>query len=131
MPGLVDILVTICSKEKRLDSGPLPAAQRYLSGRISAVVARGQELGKKVFILSGKFGLLGPNEEIDWYDRALTAEDEPAITELVTRRLAAENANRVIFCAKPIDAPGWRPYYNVIAAACANLGITLEVELVS
>jgi len=60
-----------------------------------------------------------------------TAGDEAAITELVTRRLAAENADRVIFYAEPIDIPGWRPYYTVIAAACADLGITLEVELVS
>jgi hypothetical protein len=131
MPGLVDALITTCSKEKRLDTGLLPAAQRYVSSRIAAVVARGQQLGEPVFILSGKYGLLAPGEEIEWYDRPLTAEDEPAITELVTRRLAAENADRLIFYAEPIDTPGWRPYYNVIAAACANLGITLEVDLVS
>ena len=95
------------------------------------MVARGQQLGKTVFILSGKYGLLGPGEEIEWYDRPLIAEDEPAITEAVTRRLAVENADRVIFYAEPIDTPGWHPYYNVIAAACANLGMTLEVELVS
>ena len=131
MPDVVDVLITTCSKEKRLDAGLLPAAQRYASGRIAAVVARGQQLGTTVFILSGKYGLLGPGEEIEWYDRPLTAEDEPAITELVTRRLAAANADRVIFYAEPIDTPGWRPYYHVIAAACADLGITLEVELVS
>ena len=131
MPCVVDVLITTCSKEKRPDAGLLPAAQRYVSARIAAVVARGQQLGQMVFILSGKYGLLGPGEEIGWYDRPLTAEDEPAITEVVTTRLAAVNADRVIFYAEPIDTPGWRPYYNVVAAACANLGITLEVELVS
>jgi hypothetical protein len=131
MPDLVDVLISTCSKEKRLDAGLLPAAQRYVSSRIAAVVARGQRLGMTVFILSGKYGLVGPGEEIESYDRPLTAEDEPAITELVTGRLAAENTDRVIFCAKPIDTPGWRPYHNVIAAACANLGVTLEVERVS
>jgi hypothetical protein len=127
----VDVLITTCSEEKRLDAGLLPAAQRYVSSRIGAVVARGQRLGRTVFILSGKYGLLAPWEEIEWYDKPLTAEDEPAITELVTRRLAAENADRVTFYAEPIETPGWRPYYNVITAACATLGITLEVELVS
>jgi len=131
MPGLVDLWITTCSKDKRLDVGLVPAAQRYVSSRIAAVVARGQQLGKTVFILSGKYGLLAPGEEIEWYDRPLSAEDEPAITELVTRRLAAENAGRVIFYAEPAGTPGWRPCYNVIAAACADLGITLEVELVS
>ena len=131
MPGSVDVLITTCSKEKRLDAGLLPAAQRYVSSRIAAVVARGQQLGKPVFILSGKYGLVGPGEEIEWYDKPLTAEDDPAITELVTRRLAAEHADRVIFSAEPIDTPGWRPYYNLIAAACAKLGIALKVEPMS
>ena len=36
-------------------------------------------------------------------------------------------------CSGPAGrrTPGWRPYYNVIVAACANLGVTLEVERVS
>jgi hypothetical protein len=91
----------------------------------------GQQTGKTVFILSGKYGLLGPGDVIEWDDRPLTAEDEPGITELVTARLAAEKADRVIFYAEPIDIPGWRPYYNVIVAACASLGVTLEVERAS
>ncbi|HEV2375299.1 MAG TPA: hypothetical protein VGS19_24465 [Streptosporangiaceae bacterium] len=127
----MDVLITTCSQEKRLDADLLPAAQRYLSGRISTVVTRGRALGKKVFILSGKYGLVTPDEEIEWYDRPLTAEDEPAIIELVTRRLAAENIDQVTFYAEPVDTPGWRPYYNVMADSCANLGITLKVELVS
>ena len=64
----MDVLITTCSKEKRLDAGLLPAAQRYVSVRIAAVVARGQRLGLTVFILSGKYGLLRPDEEIEWYD---------------------------------------------------------------
>jgi hypothetical protein len=127
----VDVLITTCSKEKRLDAGLLPAAKRYVSSRIAAVVARGQQLGQTVFILSGKYGLLGPGEEIEWYDRPLTPEDEPAITEVVTRQLAAVNADRVISTRNRSTPPGWRPYYNVVAAACANLDVTLEVELVS
>jgi hypothetical protein len=50
---------------------------------------------------------------------------------LVTRRLTAEKRRPGDFLRGPIDTPGWRPYYNVIAAACANLGITMEVEHMS
>src|SRR5215467_10189409 len=90
MPGLVDVLITTCSKEKRLDAGLLPAAQRYVSGRIAAVVASGQQLGTTVFILSGKYGLVGPGEEIEWYDRPLSAADEPAITSFFNDRATTE-----------------------------------------
>lgn len=122
-------LITTCSKEKRLDAIPLPAAQRYISDRIGQIIAEGERRGKQVYILSGKHGLLKPDEEIDWYDKPLIPEDEPSITELVARRLVDEKVDRIVFYAKPIDTPGWRHYYNVITTACNRLGIKLLVKL--
>ena len=93
----------------------------------------GQQLGKTVLVLSGEYGLLGPGEEIEWYDRQATdcrKTSQPS-PDWSPDGLAAENADRVIFYAEPIDTLGWRPHHNVITAACANFGITLEVELVS
>ena len=127
----MEVLITTCSKEKKLDAGLLPAAQRYISARIAQVMAIGKKRGKQVYILSGKYGLLKPEEEIEWYDKPLTAEDETTITGLVIRRLKDENAGRVTFHAERMDSPGWGSYYTVITKACDSLGIKLTVELVN
>lgn len=46
----------------------------------------------------------------------------------MVKRLGDEKVDRIIFYAEPIDSPGWRPYYDVIATACEPLGVDLVVR---
>ena len=68
-------LCTICSKKKRLEAELMPARLRYLSSRISLLIEQSQISGIPLLILSGRYGLLSPDEQIPWYDHLLL-EDE-------------------------------------------------------
>ena len=58
------IVCTICSAENRADEELQPAVDRYLSERIRWVHAESRRLERPFVILSGKYGLLGPDERI-------------------------------------------------------------------
>ena len=45
----MEVLITACSKEKKLDARLLPAAERYISARIAQVIALGEKLGRQVY----------------------------------------------------------------------------------
>jgi tRNA U34 2-thiouridine synthase MnmA/TrmU len=84
-----------------------------------------------VFILSGKYGLLRPDQEIDWYDKLLEPDNERQVQELVTEQLSDEQISEVIFYAKRIDEPGWRSYHNALARACESLNIGMTTRLLT
>lgn len=119
----MEYLCTTCCKEKRDDETLLPAARRYLSPRIDAVLAKGAQTNKPVVILSGKFGLLGPDDPIPHYDLVLEEDDVPAMRKLLVGHLKERGVSRLIFYGPSLDTPGWGPYYHSIMDACSLQGV--------
>jgi hypothetical protein len=123
----VEYLCTTCCKEKRLDEKPLPAVERYLSPRIRETIREGRRSVRPVLILSGRYGLLDPQQPIPWYDQALTTD---AVDELVPRvigQLRDFGVSRLVFQARDRSTVGWEPYYRVLETACRELDIELAV----
>lgn len=121
----MEYFCTPCSKRKRRAAGTLPARERYLSRRIRHVLEQGRRHTRPVVILSGRYGLLEPNETIPWYDQPLTAESIDAITEVVARQLAAKGVTSLVLYALPRSTPGWAPYYSALERACVARNIAL------
>jgi len=120
------IYVTPCCKEKDLSPGSIPAIQRYLSPRIAWVYAQSQQHHLPMRILSGRFGLLAPEECIPYYDHPLSLAEVPSLLPTIIKRLEQETVTRVTFYARPRQTPGWEPYYQVLELACRNLIINFQ-----
>lgn len=104
-------VVTICCREKDAAKKPLPAGRRYRSERIKAVWRVAREAGLPFFILSGKFGLLRPEDPIPYYDYLLPAEKAPEIALKIKRFLRNERIGRIIlFIPDPALDPKVIPY---------------------
>ena len=61
--------VTYCSKEKRHSAASMPAIARSDRARIRTLYRAALSIGADFLILSGKFGLLKPDEPIPGQDR--------------------------------------------------------------
>jgi hypothetical protein len=104
---------------------------RYLSPRLRAVLRAGARRRLPVLILSGKFGLLAPEEPIPWYDAPLTPEGARALVPAVAAQLRRLRAARLELHATPRDMPGWAPYYDLLETACRAAGVELSFVVVS
>jgi hypothetical protein len=119
---------TYCSKDKRHDDGVLPAIERYQSGRIARVSAAAHDLGLGFLILSGKFGLIGPEQPIPDYDQRLVADEVSNVSALAAGQLQARGASHVVyFTVSTADDPDVAPYRDAIVAATAGCSIPLSV----
>ena len=127
MSGRREYLCTTCSQRKRRTPGLLPAGRRYLSPRLRAVLRDGARRRTPVVILSGKFGLLAPEEPIPWYDAPLTAAGARALVPTVAAQLRRLRAGRLELHAEPRRTPGWAPYYDLLESACRTAGVELSV----
>ena len=59
------VFCTYCSRQKSAEAGNVPAIRRYQSERIAKVHRVTQEVGVQFLILSGEFGLLRPELNMD------------------------------------------------------------------
>ncbi len=82
-------------------------------------------------ILSGRYGLLAPDDRIPWYDQALTSDDVETLVPQLVEQLHSRCVSAVLFYARPRSTAGWRPYHDALAQACRRLGIGFEVQLLS
>ena len=127
----MQIYCTTCSKDKSTKEGRIPAIQRYRDQRINSVYHQSQIENKGFRILSGKYGLLSPTDEIPWYDQALLPHEVENMIELIATRLKSENIDFVLFFAKnPKENPDWEPYVNAIIGACEKADTKLEIKLI-
>jgi hypothetical protein len=127
--GEMEYLCTTCSKRKRREVKPLPALERYVSGRIRWVWQESRREDKPFLILSGKHDLLAPHQKISWYDHALQSEEVEALAGKIKSQLTAYGVSQVTFYALPKNTLGWRPYYEAVEKACAHLGIKLRCKI--
>lgn len=120
------LYLTTCCKEKSKTPLPCPAIERYLDPRIRQVYAHSQADKTAFGILSGKYGLLHPDDLIDWYDKKLELSDIPDLLPLLLRQLKDQQVHTIHFFAKSPDVfPEWKPYCLIVEQAVAELGIEL------
>lgn len=122
---MTKVYCTICSKDKRTDRGLLPAKERYISERIEEVEKRANESGLLFVILSGKYGLLRPDDKIPYYDHLLKSEEVESLSEIVKQQITDLDATEIVFYMKPKE--NWGPYFTVLEYATRTLGIKLSI----
>lgn len=122
------VYCTICCKEKRRDKELLPAIQRYISKRIRRIYELSKKEGVGFRILSGKFGLLRPEDPIPWYDQKLLPHMVDEMVKVVEEQMKSQAITHIVFFAKSKRFRGWVPYYEVLERACSRTGVKLEVR---
>lgn len=127
----MEYLVTTCCADKSNDPDLVPAIERYRSDRIAAVHIESRRSGRPMLILSGRYGLLAPDDPIHWYDYALPESAVEALAERLVAQLEARDASAVEFHAEPPESPGWGAYHDALRRACARAGVTLTVRALS
>ena len=119
------VLVTYCSRAKRLDKAKLPARQRYVSERIRCLVFTAREEGRGCLILSGKYGLIDVEEPIPYYDHLLVADEVEGLVEDVVEQLRRHGVASVEYhTVNPDEVVEVRPYRALIHRACIQAGVS-------
>ena len=125
------IYCTICSKEKRTNAELMESNMRYLSGRIKAIYNKSKKDNVEFRILSGKFGLLKPEEKIPLYDHKLTMGEISNLDKIVKQQLSSQGIDKVIFFARnPKINSDWKPYITLIQNSCSNQKVSLEIKYI-
>lgn len=119
-------LLTICSDDKDPRPEPLPARERYQSDFMQQVIAEGERTDTRVLILSGKFGILEPDDEIPYYDHQLTEEEVDNMVPTVAEQLEERMTSKLVaYIKKGREVEGWEPYYQLIEKSAAAIGAEL------
>lgn len=122
------IYLTTCCKEKTKTESPIPAIDLYLDPRIHFIHEQAQKDEVEFRILSGKWGVIHPNQELDWYDKKLELEDIEEMTGTLLIQLATEKITEIIFFViSPKIDEGTQPYIDLMKKATAVSGISLSV----
>ena len=122
------IYCTYCSAKKHRDSIPIPAIERYRSDRISKCFDKAKSSGIPFVILSGKFGLLNPFDQIPYYDHLLKKPDIKEHADLVANQLKLLHVSKLyFFTASEKSDPNSIPYLECIRSACSKNGIKLMI----
>ena len=124
---------TYCSRDKSDEPGNIPAIRRYLDTRIEKVYNAASQLGLGFYILSGKFGLLSPQEPIPWYDHLLRPEEVSSLADRIVKQIREYEINRVVYFTKSFaQDPNVIPYHDAIVAACSRTSqpiLVIELEM--
>ena len=122
------LVCTICCREKDHSPGLLPASRRYLSDRIRRVYQLAREAGLGFVILSGRFGLISPDQPIPYYDQLLREDEAKEMSGRVADFLKKNEVKKIIFLLPdPELDPHVRPYLNSMKHGARKAGAALEV----
>lgn len=121
-------LVTYCCRDKEPAPGPMPARDRYLSPRIQRAEEAARLVGWDFVILSGLHGLLGPGDDLAWYDHLLTLDQVEEHAVRCAGQLAGRRADAVVMLSRreAVD-PGVGPYRVCLEQACSVAGIPFRL----
>ena len=113
------LYVTCCSAAKKPGDGLIPAAWRYCSLRLDAVLNLAVEHAVGFRILSGEFGLVAAGQPIPDYDHLLTGGKAAAHAELVAAQLREIAPQGVVYFTRAAaEDPGAQPYRACCREAC-------------
>lgn len=131
--------ITVCSKHKVTTTGNIPAIERYASKRIHDIYERSRAEDTPFRILSGKYGLLNPDDKIPFYDKKLTSERLDEMMNIVRQQLISEKPKEIVFHIRtPFGFKDWsaapnsleQPYITLIEQLCGELRITLRKVII-
>lgn len=125
-------ICTYCSANKVRDAGLLPAARRYVSGRIDVLHNIAEQQGIHFCILSGEYGLINGDYPLPWYDHLLVPNEIPRLIEVVQQQLQEKNITEIdYYTVSPAVDPNVVPYLEVIEKGCANAEIYFRKHILS
>lgn len=127
----MEVICTICSKNKKTDNYSIPAYQRYTSKRISLVKKISDQKELPFFILSGKFGFISALKKIPWYDHLLKDDEIDVLTRKVEDQIKTLKITKIYFFAKSRKTPNWGTYYQTIEKAVSSTKTKLVINLIN
>ena len=120
---------TYCSAEKDHSKIPMSAINRYKSSRITEVYKSANEAGVKFVILSGKYGLVDAQQNIDYYDHLLLPSEVKEHSELVASQLKEMGITKLVFHTVSILAdPNIQAYIDCVKIGSAKNGTSVEIQ---
>lgn len=119
----MNVVATICSKEKNIDSELMPAHERYLGDHVRAARTVAEDSTLPLYILSGKFGLISGDDIIPDYDYYLEKETEELIN-LVASQMQEAGISEIEFYHK--DKEAWKPYASTLTSAARQAGVQVR-----
>jgi hypothetical protein len=122
---------TYCSADKHYSEKPLPAIQLYNSERITKVFEAANKSSTTFLILSGKYGILSPNEKISYYDQLLTSSEVENHSDLIASQIKSKNITSIEFYMNSVERDkNLQSYVDCISIACSKLSIPLKISIV-
>ncbi len=113
------IYVTYCSAEKNPIEKEIKAIDRYRSERINHVRALAKQDKADFMILSGKFGLLQPTDQIPNYDHLLKAFETTRLSKTVARQMKSLKGKSIVMYSHWMDKDiNVAPYIETMTDAC-------------
>lgn len=121
---------TYCSAEKHLAESSVPAIELYNSARISRVFETAKQANKSFLILSGKYGVVEPNEKISYYDHLLTTAEIENHSDLIASQLKTKKVTSVEFYMNSVASDqNLQAYKDCISMACTKASIPLKIKV--
>ncbi|EKE00246.1 MAG: hypothetical protein ACD_22C00069G0005 [uncultured bacterium] len=121
--------ITTCCKEKETKSKLLPAIDRYLNPRIKQVYNLSIKDNIEFLILSGKYGLLKPEDKIPYYDQILLDRQVQNIVDtIIAQSIFTKGDCITVFGKHESEHPSWKPYYDAIRTVSSKLGLSLSIK---
>ena len=123
---------TYCSAQKNYSKIAVPAIELYDSDRISKVFELAKSQNAKFVILSGKYGLLEPNQEINYYDHMLIQSEVETHADVIASQITSKYISEIVFFTNSIETdPNLLPYIACIESACEKAKIQFKVFVTS
>jgi hypothetical protein len=123
------IYCTTCSKDKSTQEGRVAAIQRYQDERITSIYHKSQQDNKGFRILSGKYGILSPTDEIPYYDQVLMINEVNNMIDLAALQLQHDEVTSIeLYVKDPVEHPDWENYVTTMIGACSKSNIELEIK---
>lgn len=119
---------TYCSADKHFSETQLPAIELYNSVRINKVFEAAKKSNAPFLILSGKYGIVSPNEKISYYDHLLKSSEIDAHSDLISRQIMSMKITAIEFYTNSIKKDAnLHPYIDCITKACTKSSIKLKI----
>ncbi|MDB5224883.1 MAG: hypothetical protein JWO43_505 [Candidatus Adlerbacteria bacterium] len=123
----MDIVATICSRQKDPKKGLLPATKRYTGEHIMQVHAIAQTLHLPFYVVSGRYGLCRADDDLPHYDYRLRPEHKQMLSELIADQIEVQNITRLrLYVEQKLS---WVPYISAVEIACAGRAV-FETQLI-
>ena len=116
-----------CVSAKR--EGPAPAGDLYTSPLFAGRRAHAEASGKPWFVFSAEYGIVGPNDVIDWYDRTFKLES-PEYARRKGEEVARQLEERFgSLAGRVFEIHAGREYVEALAEPLRRRGASLRQPL--